>query len=118
MPLSNPFLYELASAFGIATEFWDWKGRRTEIEDDTVVAILAGMDVDASDPDKAAAALQAWRDRPWTRVLPPCTVLEQGRGKRVLVHVPDGAWVRVAVRLEEGGYLDIAQVDHVVEPRS
>ena len=117
MPLSNPFLSELAAAFGIATEFWDWKGRRTEIEDDTLVAILAGMDVDASDPDKAAAALQAWRDRPWTRVVPPCTVMELGRGQRVFLHVPDGAWVRVAVRLEEGGYLDIGQVAHVVEPR-
>jgi len=27
MALSNPFLAELADAFGIAGEFWDWKGR-------------------------------------------------------------------------------------------
>ncbi|HRA76714.1 MAG TPA: 4-alpha-glucanotransferase [Propionicimonas sp.] len=117
MPLSDPHLYELAAAFGIATEFWDWKGRRTEVDDDTVVAILAGMDVDASDPGRAAAALEAWRNRPWGRVLPPCVVMEQGFGYRVLVHVQHGAWVRLAVRLEEGGYQDVPQVEHLVTPR-
>ena len=42
MALSNPHLAELAAEFGIATEFWDWKGRLTEISDETVIAVLAG----------------------------------------------------------------------------
>ncbi|MGC3955950.1 MAG: 4-alpha-glucanotransferase [Propionicimonas sp.] len=117
MALSNPFLYELAAAFGIATEFWDWKGRRTEIDDETMVAILASMDVDASDPERAAAALEAWRNRPWTRVLPPCVVVREGHVHRVLAHVPDGEWVRVGVRLEEGGWRDLPQVEHLEPPR-
>jgi 4-alpha-glucanotransferase len=117
MALSSPFLAELADAFGIATEFWDWKGRPTEVTDETVIAILAGMDVDAGDPEKAAQALAAVRDRPWTRVLPPCVVTEQGSTHRLLVHVPHGDWVRVAVRFEEGGWIDVPQVAHDVEPR-
>jgi 4-alpha-glucanotransferase len=118
MALSNSFLAELADAFGIATEFWDWKGRLTEVTDETVIAILAGMDVDAADPEKAAEALAAVRERPWTRVLPPCVVTEQGSAHRVLVHVPHGDWVRLAVRFEEGGWVDVEQVDHDVEPRT
>ena len=41
MALSNPYLAELAAEFGIATEFWDWKGRHTDISDETVIAVLA-----------------------------------------------------------------------------
>ena len=118
MALSNPLLYELAAAFGIATEFWDWKGRQTEIDDETMVAILASMDVDASDPQRAAAALEAWRDRPWTRVLPPCVVVREGHSHRVLVHVPEGEWVKVGVRLEEGGWRDLEQLEHFEPPRT
>ena len=117
MALSNPFLTELASAFGIATEFWDWKGRLTEVTDETVIAILAGMDVDASDPEHARAALETLRLRPWTRLLPPCVVMEQGTPRRVQVHLPDGDWVRLAVRLEEGGWRDVAQVVDDEPPR-
>lgn len=117
MALSNPLLYELAAAFGIATEFWDWKGRQTEIDDETLVAILASMDVDASDADRAAAALEGWRNRSWTRVLPPCLVVRQGHAQRVLAHVPDGEWLKLGVRLEEGGWRDLAQVEHFEPPR-
>lgn len=117
MALSNPMLYELAAAFGIATEFWDWKGRHTTIDDDTMIGILASMDVDASDPDRAAEALQAWRNRTWTRVLPPCVVMRQGRPYRIYVHVPHGEWVNVGIRLEEGGWRDVQQVGHDEPPR-
>ena len=117
MALSNPFLAELAAAFGIATEFWDWKGRLTEVTDETVIAILAGMDVDASDPDRARAALEDLRQRPWTRLLPPCVVMEQGTVRQVQVHLPHVSWVRLAVRLEEGGWRDVPQVTDDEPPR-
>ena len=117
MALSNPFLAELAAAFGIATEFWDWKGRHTEVTDETVIAILAAMDVDASDPEHARTSLEALRQRPWTRLLPPCVVMEQGTPRTVQVHLPEGNWVRVAVRLEEGGFRDVPQVRDDEPPR-
>ncbi|MFZ1410142.1 MAG: 4-alpha-glucanotransferase [Micropruina sp.] len=112
MALSNIHLAELASSFGIATEFWDWKGRRTEVSDDTVIAILAAMDVDASDPDKAQAALQVLRNRPWTRVLPSCVVMVQGTAKPVNVHVRSGEWISLSVRLEDGGSWELHQWDN------
>ncbi len=117
MTTQNVLLAELAEEFGIATEFWDWKNRRIEVSDDTIIAVLAAMDVDVSDPERAQAALREKRDRPWTRTLPPCVVMEQGRSWRVYVHVTHGDWVRLAVHLEDGGWQDVSPVDHVVEPR-
>lgn len=117
MALSNHHLAELAGAYGIATEFWDWKGRLTEVSDATVVAILAAMDVDAATPEAAERALSAWRDRPWAQVLPRCVVIEQGTPRRVLIHVPDGTPLTVTVRLEDGGSREVPLVEHLVAPR-
>ncbi len=118
MALSNHHLAELADAYRIATEFWDWKGRRTEVSEQTVIAVLAAMDVDASTPEAAERALRAWHERPWRRVLPRCVVMEQGAPQRVLVHVPEGGWINVQVRFEDGGGREIAQVEHLVAPRT
>lgn len=117
MALSDPVLSELAAALGIATEFWDWKGRLTEVTDATVVAILAAMDIDAADHDHAVAALQAHHQRPWTRLLPPCVVMQQGRPHRVQAHLPHGEEIRLAVRLEDGGWRDVPQVVDDEPPR-
>ena len=117
MALSNPYLAELAAEFGIATEFWDWKGRLTEISDETVIAVLAGMEIDASSAEAAAAAVAERRLRPWRRALPPCTVMQQGAPYEVKVHVPDGAWVDVWVRLEDGGSRDLRQLPNHEPPR-
>ena len=110
MALSNPHLAELAAEFGIATEFWHGKGRLTEIADDTVVAVLAAMEIDASTPEAAEAAVRELRLRPWRRALPACTVLQQGASGAVKVHVPEGAWVDVWVRLEDGDHRDLRQL--------
>ena len=78
MALDDPALAELASHFGIASEFWDWKGRHTEVDDASVIAVLAAFEVDASTPEKAREAVGTHRTRAWQRALPPCVVLEQG----------------------------------------
>lgn len=117
MPLSNPVLADLADAFGISTEFWDWKGRLVEVDDATVVGILAGLGVDASTPDAAAAALHEHDLRGWRRPLPPCTVTQQGDAARLPIHVPAGMQAHVWVRLEEGGSRDAHQIDNQVPDR-
>ena len=52
MPLTNRVLADLAAAFGISTEVWDWKGRLTAVDDATVVGILethgAGLSVQSA----------------------------------------------------------------------
>ena len=62
MALSDPALGELADRFGISTQFYDWKGRHTQVGEQTVIAILAEFGVDASTPERARAAAQRVRD--------------------------------------------------------
>lgn len=102
MALDDPILAELAEHFGIATEFWDWKGRHTQISAQTVIAVLRSLEVDASTPEAAAAALEDLRNKPWRRALPPCVVLEEGQPGWVDVHVTAGADAALTIRLENG----------------
>ena len=48
-----PALRQLADAYGIATEFWDWQLRHVDVPAETVVKVLAALDVDASTPEAA-----------------------------------------------------------------
>jgi 4-alpha-glucanotransferase len=95
-------LRELASAYGVATDYWDWQGRHDAVATETMVAVLAALDVDAADED---AARQALADRDlvaWRRMLPPVLVTREGWRPTVDVHVPDGWPVEVWVELETG----------------
>ncbi len=98
----DPNLDELAGQFGIAREFWDWKGRHTIVSDDTVRQVLAALEIDASTPEKAAEAVVAQQIRPWRRALPPCVVVTEGDYGWVNVHVPAGRPAELVVRLENG----------------
>jgi 4-alpha-glucanotransferase len=33
-------LIELAAAFGVATEYWDWRGRHVAVGIETLIAVL------------------------------------------------------------------------------
>ncbi len=112
MPLTDPALAELASLYGISTEFWDWKGRHTEVDDETVVAVLRAFDVDASSSDRAWEAVDAYHRRAWQRALPPCVVMEENQSYVVNVHVPAGHSAHVYVRFEDGGFADSRQVEN------
>lgn len=117
MGLSDPQLARLADAYGIATEFWDWKGRLTPVSDDTVVAILAALDVPAATHDERMAAIDELDLRVWRHALPPCVVIESGRGTHVQAHVDHGQWARLTIRLEEGGEQEAFQVEDFSQPR-
>ena len=98
----DPNLDELAGQFGIAREFWDWKGRHTVVSDDTVRQVLAALEIDASTPEKAADAVADQQIRPWRRALPPCVVVTEGDFGWVNVHVPAGRPAELTIRLENG----------------
>ena len=102
MALSDPALGELVDRFGISTQFYDWKGRHTQVGEQTVIAILAEFGVDASTPERARAAVQRVRDDHWRRIVQPCVVLRAGQEGRVDVHVPAGAPVRLRIVGEDG----------------
>ena len=107
-------LLELAHAYGVATEFHDWRGRRVDVPEETVSTVLAAMDVDVSDPARALAARQ---DARWARMLPASVVVVSGEERSFAVHVTDGDPVEVSVDLEAGGRRDLGQVDRWVPPR-
>lgn len=102
MALSDPALGELVDRFGISTQFYDWKGRHTQVGEQTVIAILAEFGVDASAPDRARAAAQRVRDDHWRRIVQPCVVLRAGQEGRIDVHVPAGAPVSLRIVGEDG----------------
>ena len=112
MPLNDPALRDLSELYQISTEFWDWKGHYTEVDDASVIAVLGAFDVDASTPDKARAAVSSYHARVWQRALPPCVVVEQGAAKTFPVHVRAGASAHAFVRLEDGGTVDLRQVEN------
>jgi 4-alpha-glucanotransferase len=114
----NPDLRQLADAYGIATEFWDWQLRHVDVPAETVVKVLAALGVDASTPEAAAHALQAHRDAPWRRMLPPSLVIREGWAPSVDVHVRHGEPVSVWIDLEAGGVISsLEQLENWSEPR-
>ncbi len=111
-------LRELADAYGIATDFWDWRGQHRDIPTETIVAVLAALGVDASSPASAASALEAHRQAPWTRVLPHCLVTRQGTAATLPVHVRHGDPVTVWIELENGEVRDkLPQLENWTPPR-
>jgi 4-alpha-glucanotransferase len=114
----SPALVELASAHGVATDFWDWRGQHVVVSRESVEAVLAALGVPAHSEESVQDALAAARDAPWLRTLPPCVVVRSSRPAEVPVHVPHGMPVRVHVELESGGRVDLAQADRWVEPRT
>ena len=105
-------LDELAERLGIAREFWDWKGNHTLISEATVIAVLRAMGVEADTPEERRDALTRLDEQHWQRVLPPCTVVEEGETVRIDVHVPAGSPVSLDVILESGERRPATQVDN------
>ena len=107
-------LVELAQAYGVMTEYADWRGRPVQVSAETIEAVLAAMGVDTADPERAR---QQQEHRPWLRMLPPTVVTVAGQTAWVPVHVTDGDPVEVWVQLEDGSARRADQVDQWVEPR-
>ena len=86
----DPSLEELAAAYGVATEYWDWRGAHVQVPAHTLMAVLGALGVDASSPSAQADALAHRRDEAWTRMLPRYVVTWAGRDHWVNVHVTHG----------------------------
>jgi 4-alpha-glucanotransferase len=108
----DPALLELAQAYDIATEYWDWQGRHVTVDAETVIAVLAGLDVDASTPERAWQALAAQHREPWTRMLPRCVATRQDQPYVIWVHVTDGDPVDIWIELEDGGRRGLRQLEN------
>lgn len=117
MSTLHPSLQALADHFGIARDFWDWKGRYVEIKSETIIRALAAFDVDASTPENCDAALARIEEERWLQVLPPVVVMEEGQGTHINVHVAAGSSVEVHIQLEQGGTRPTWQVDNFAPDR-
>jgi 4-alpha-glucanotransferase len=107
-------LVELAQAYGVMTEYVDWRDQQVQVSAETIEAVLEAMGVDTTDPEAARTRKE---HEAWLRLLPPTVVTVQGRPRWVPVHVTDGDPVEVRVDLEDGSARRVEQVDHWVEPR-
>ena len=122
--MSDPMhedLWRLAAAYDVVPGYRGHDGQDHEASDETVVAVLGALGVDASSPERVALALAHVENTPWRRTLPPVVVLRAGHGGQVPVHVSHGDPVEVWLELDPeagGGRRDLVQLDVVVEPRT
>src|SRR4051812_33412070 len=84
-------------------DYWDWQGRHVEVAAETIVAVLAALDVDASTTEAAAAALENHHRLRSSRMLPPFLALRQHRTASVDVHVDHGDPADTWIEVEAGG---------------
>nr|WP_300339454.1 4-alpha-glucanotransferase [Actinomyces sp.] len=104
-------LRQLAEAHGVTTRHWDYHGNPTSPSRQTLVAVLAALGVPAATDEEVEASLGEVEIAPWRQVLPATVVARAGAQTPVVVHLPDGAPLRVEARLEDGGVRELSQVD-------
>ncbi len=110
-------LRELATAHGVATEYWDWRNEHVQVRPETLVAVLRAIDVDARTPESCRAALDDLRTARWRRMLPSCLVVREDDALTVDVHVTAGESVDVWLTLEDGSYhSNLRQLDNHTPP--
>jgi 4-alpha-glucanotransferase len=95
----DPGLQSLAEAFGVATEYEDWRRRPVSVPEDTVRRVLTGLGVAVDDPDRAVADAEAHRHG---RLVPPTVIVVADRGTSVELSVPEGEDLSVELILESG----------------
>lgn len=115
VPVSDQ-LAELASACGVATEFWDQSGSHVHVSATTVTAVLAALGIDINGDGDIESALASVRLRDWRRMLPPVFVSVEGEMRRLWVHVPHGSPVQAWVELQDGTHRDLRQMEIWVDP--
>ncbi len=109
-------LGRLATAYGVATEYWDQAGTLVQVGSATVAAALRALGLDVSSGEAIAAALEEKRLRDWRRMLPPVFVMRQGEDRRLWVHVTDGSPCRAWLVTDEGAHVELQQLDFWVDP--
>ena len=73
-------LKQLAEAYGVSTEYWDYHGNLASPSSATLRAVLAALGVSINSEEEIGRALREVEDAPWRQALAPTVVVE-------LVHV-------------------------------
>ncbi|WP_344961828.1 4-alpha-glucanotransferase, partial [Streptomyces thioluteus] len=91
----------LAALHGVATSYEPAPGQSVPVPEETVVAVLAALGVDASTPRAVRDALDAHARAEQGRLLPPAVVLREGDVPRV-PDLPEGTELRVGTADGDG----------------
>ncbi|MDT5091736.1 MAG: 4-alpha-glucanotransferase [Mycobacterium sp.] len=111
-------LVELASRHRVATQYEDADGRLVVVPDETLIAVLSALGVEAATTEQRDAALKAHDREHWSRALPPVIVMRAGTPTHFWVHVAHGEPARLWIRLEDGTvWAGLRQLDNFAAPR-
>ncbi|MFC5028347.1 4-alpha-glucanotransferase [Streptomyces sp. DSM 41987] len=99
----------LAALHGVDTTYRPGPDREVRVPEETVVAVLAALGVDASTPQAVRDALAAYEHRDRQRLLPPCTVVRTGRP--LPLGLPEGT--RVLIEAESGEVFDAGDWERI-----
>jgi len=111
-------LSQLAQAYGVATEFWDWQGNHRPVSAQTVRTVLEALGVAADDAQTIKDSLRATHEAPWRELAPKVVVTRAGIVPRVQLHA--GADVSLELRLttEAGDVTQLTLLDELRPRRS
>lgn len=114
----SPALEKLAHECGVSVEYFSWNGASRQCSASAIRAALIAMGVEASTDEDCEASLAALGDLAWRRIVPPVTVLREGQGYEVPIHVTHGDPASASLALETGEVRELEQLDRVVPPRT
>lgn len=95
-------LIRLAKACGVSTSYIDQLGAYVEIRDEVLVAVLASLGVDASNPAAVSKSLLETECRQHEQLVPPTVLAITGRANNVPLLCSADALVALTLALEDG----------------
>ena len=95
-------LIRLAKACGVSTSYIDHLGAYVEIRDEVLVAVLASLGVDASNPAAISKSLLETECRQREQLVPPTVLAITGRANNVPLRCSADALVALTLALEDG----------------
>lgn len=95
-------LIRLAKACGVSTSYIDQLGAYVEIRDEVLVAVLASLGVDASNPAAVSKSLLETECRQREQLVPPTVLAITGRANNVPLRCSADALVALTLALEDG----------------
>ncbi|REE95693.1 4-alpha-glucanotransferase [Thermomonospora umbrina] len=106
--MADEELIRLARRHRVGTGYTDWRGRETPVKEDTIVAVLAALGVDASTPAAVRAELDRLDERDRTRLVPPVVVhrVSPTASGEIAIPALTGAATEITVELAEGGVVE------------
>jgi len=111
-------LSQLAQAYGVANEFWDWQGNHRPVSAQTVRAVLQALGVDAGDEATIKESLRATHEAPWRQLAPTVVVARQGTVPRVHLHAGTDVSFELRLTTEAGDVTNVAVLDELRPCRS